>query len=112
MLVVVVVVIIIAASMGGNKDQNGDALPDNNGSAEPANKPTITLEEFNNLTTGMTYEEAVAVIGGEGTVSSESEIAGIKTSLYTWEGEGGLGANANAMFQGGKLIQKAQFGLK
>ncbi len=32
--------------------------------------------------------------------------------MYMWEGSGSTGANANAMFQGGKLITKAQFGLK
>jgi hypothetical protein len=29
-----------------------------------------------------------------------------------WKGEGSSGANANFMFQGGKLNNKAQFGLK
>jgi hypothetical protein len=32
--------------------------------------------------------------------------------MYQYEGEGELGANASFTFQGGKLVNKAQFGLK
>lgn len=34
------------------------------------------------------------------------------TVMHMWEGEGQIGANANAMFQGGKMISKSQMGLK
>ncbi|MCE7937638.1 MAG: hypothetical protein DYG90_03375 [Chloroflexi bacterium CFX6] len=60
----------------------------------------------------MTYEEVVAILGEEGTVLSETDIAGIKTVMYQWFGTGSLGANMNAMFQNGAMIQKSQFGLK
>jgi hypothetical protein len=65
----------------------------------------------------MSYEEVVEIIGGQGEVLSESGTPGgtgmdIHTVMYTWEGESGFGANANAMFQGNKLMNKAQFGLK
>lgn len=101
-------------AQGTNMEENGitggKQRPD--GGTDEANNPTMTLAEFNSLKTGMTYDEAVKIIGGGGTLSSESEVAGIKTSMYTWDGEGDFGANANAMFQDGKLVQKAQFGLK
>jgi hypothetical protein len=32
--------------------------------------------------------------------------------MYRWDGAGMLGANLNAMFQNGKLVTKAQFGLR
>jgi hypothetical protein len=32
--------------------------------------------------------------------------------MYKYKGEGELGANANLMFQGDKLANKAQMGLK
>ena len=79
---------------------------------KPHNPPTISLAEFNSLKTGMTYEKVKSIIGGEGTVLAESDVAGIKTIIYMWEGEGSIGANANCTFQNGKLISKAQFGLK
>ncbi|NTV91008.1 MAG: DUF3862 domain-containing protein [Clostridiales bacterium] len=80
----------------------------------PANKPTMTKAEFDQLKSGMTYEEATAIIGGPGEVLSESGNAGDEyhTVMYQYKGEGGFGANANLMFQGNKLMNKAQMGLK
>ena len=80
----------------------------------PANKPTMTMAEFTQLKTGMSYEEATKIIGGPGEVMSESGSKGdpAHTVMYTYKGEGDLGANANLMFQGDKLMNKAQFGLK
>lgn len=60
----------------------------------------------------MTYQQAVDVIGLDGTVISESQVVGFKTVMLMWNGEAGTGANANLIFQNGKLIQKAQFGLE
>ncbi|RDC59772.1 hypothetical protein HME9302_00967 [Alteripontixanthobacter maritimus] len=80
--------------------------------AEPVNAPGMSAAEFAELQTGMSYADAIAVIGSEGELLSENEIAGTHTVMYQWEGESGFGANANAMFQDDKLIQKSQFGLE
>jgi hypothetical protein len=84
--------------------------------AEPKQeeKKGINKGEFDSIENGMTYEEVVKIIGVEGEVMSESGSAGeeFHTVMYTWDGEEGLGANANAMFQGGVMINKAQFGLQ
>jgi hypothetical protein len=74
-------------------------------------KTKVTLAQYEALATGMTLEEVVEQIG-EGTELSRVEIEGAPpTVVYQWEGEG-FGANMNATFQDGKLIGKAQFGLK
>ncbi|PLR79539.1 hypothetical protein CVD25_21820 [Bacillus canaveralius] len=75
---------------------------------------TVTLDEFNEVQNGMSYEEVVSIIGGEGTILSESGEKGsdLYTVMYEYKGESGLGANANFMFQGNKLQNKAQFGLE
>ena len=80
----------------------------------PANKPTMTMAEFAQLKDGMNYEDATKIIGEPGEVVSESGTKGdaLHTIMYQYNGEGDLGANANLMFQGNKLINKAQFGLK
>ncbi len=76
---------------------------------------SISLEEFNKIETGMTYDEVCGIIGGEGTLGSSVDIGvgdEYKTEIYQWTGDGSIGANANVTFQGGKVISKAQIGLK
>lgn len=75
----------------------------------PANGPEITAAEFGQLRTGMTMAQAEAIIGSAGEVQSETDMGGYRTVMVAWKGDG-MG-NANAMFQNGKMISKAQFGL-
>ena len=76
---------------------------------------SISLEEFNKIETGMTYDEVCDIVGGEGTLGSSVDV-GIgeeyKTEIYQWTGDGSIGANANVSFQGGKVVSKAQIGLQ
>ena len=74
-----------------------------------------SLEEFNAIKTGMTYQEVFDIVGSRGEVLSEVDLGlgdEYYTAMYTWDGEGSLGANANVTFQGGKVTSKAQFGLE
>jgi hypothetical protein len=71
------------------------------------------MENFKRLKNGMKYPEVVAILGKEGEELSSSDVGGTSTVMYRWDGdEGGFGANMNAMFQNGKMVSKAQFGLK
>lgn len=76
------------------------------------NDPRITLAEYNSISTDMTYEEICKTIGSYGTELSSVDMGGYKTVVIMWEGIGMTGANANFTFQNGKLLAKAQFGLK
>lgn len=82
--------------------------------SEIANTNKITLEKFNQIQSGMTYQEVVDIIGEEGNILSESNIMNdeqYKTTMYYWYGQDGI-SNANVTIQGGKVISKAQIGLK
>lgn len=107
-LIVIVIGAIAAASGSGNKTNNSNQT----NTAVEQKQEKLTLEKFNKIETGMTYDQVVEIIGEEGTVLSESEIANIKTTMYSWYGEGSIGANANITFQNGKVTAKVQFGLK
>jgi hypothetical protein len=72
----------------------------------------VTMANYLRLSEGISYEEAVRILGRNGVEMSRSDLAGTTTVMYTWEGSGSLGANMNAIFQDGKLVTKAQFGLK
>ncbi|MBJ7987797.1 DUF3862 domain-containing protein [Bacillus cereus] len=80
----------------------------------PKNKPGISKAEFDQIQNGMSYDEVKTIIGSDGEVLSENGQAGeqFHTIMYKWDGEKGFGANANFMFQEGKLQNKSQFGLK
>lgn len=107
-LVVVLLGVIVGVSGSDNKSDNATQT----GTTTIQKEEKLNLEKFNKIETGMTYEQVVEIIGEEGTILSESEIANIKTAIYSWYGEGSIGANANITFQNGKVTAKAQFGLK
>ena len=68
------------------------------------------MAEYNRLQTGVTYQQAVQIIGESGQEISRSDLAGIVTVMYGWSNPNG--SNMNAMFQNGGLVNKAQFGPK
>lgn len=78
------------------------------------NDEYITMDEFNQIQAGMSYQDVVNIIGSTGELLSSVDIgdAQYKTEMYSWEGKGSVGANANVMFQGGIVSSKAQFGLE
>ena len=82
---------------------------------EGENPPTITMAEYDQIEIGMTYFQVCDIIGGYGELLSEADLglgSEYAVEMYMWEGEGSIGANANIMFQGGKVTSKAQFGLE
>ncbi|WP_260867069.1 hypothetical protein [Paenibacillus sp. Y412MC10] len=86
-----------------NSDQN-----------EQQNIPTISKQEFNEISNYMTYDQVCEIIGGSGELISEVGDPGSKfhTKMYSFIGEGRNGANANFTFQAGRLVAKAEFGLE
>lgn len=76
-----------------------------------AESEKATKAEYDQLKTGMSYEEAALILGSDGEELSSNELGGYKTVMYKWKGNG-LGANMNATFQNDKLVSKAQMGLQ
>jgi Beta-lactamase inhibitor (BLIP) len=68
----------------------------------------VSLEQFNKIQNGMTYEQVTEILGGEGELSSTAGDA----KMYSYAGKGDIGANAILSFQANKLINKTQMGLK
>ncbi len=80
-----------------------------------SNNSKISMEEFNSINEGMTYNEVCEIIGGEGEQLANIDLGlgdELITESYKWEGEGNADANAVIMFQGGKVVTKSQSGLE
>lgn len=72
----------------------------------------ITLEEYNKIEAGMTYDEVCEIIGSKGSDTANSSVNGYTVKIVTWYGNGTLGSNANVTFENGKVTGKAQVGLR
>ena len=81
-------------------------------STAPKNAETISYAEYTKIETDMTYEKVCEIIGSYGYEMARTEMAGYQTVIVGWEGEGSIGANANVTFQNGKVVAKAQSGLR
>jgi hypothetical protein len=89
-----------------SSDRSGRFVPPSVPLAPP---PVVSKAKYDSISEGMSYEQVKGIIGASGEELSRSDLAGIKTVMYQWMNPNG--SNMNAMFQNGKLIQKAQFGL-
>lgn len=69
----------------------------------------ITLEKFNQIENGMSYDEVVEIIGVEGTVLTSIELDGTITT-YEWYAKGAL-SYATVTFEDGVVTSKMQIGL-
>jgi hypothetical protein len=80
--------------------------------APPRRDPAlgVTARAFSRISTGMTYAEVISLIGEVGEEASRVELGDVETVMYMWKNRDG--SNMNAMFQNGKLVSKAQAGLK
>lgn len=96
----IVIIGIVAFSNGSNNKDNDDD-----------NKCYITLDKFNKIQSGMSYNQVKEIVGCEGTVVSESEYMGTKMTIYSWYGKDGI-SNANINIENDKLLNKSQIGLK
>lgn len=78
--------------------------------AAPFVNDKITMAQFQQIQTGMTYAQVVEILKRDGEELSRSELGGTLTIMYSWKNSDF--SNMNAMFQNDKLTTKAQYGLK
>lgn len=70
-----------------------------------------TLAKFSALTPGMSYSQANSLVGVAGTLVSSTNIPNAGSAeVYAWDASDG--GRMTAMFEDGKMISKAQVGLK
>lgn len=74
----------------------------------------VTVDQFNELQTGMTYEEVTKLLGGEGELVSEFGLEDDRyySAMYAYPGKGDKYAEVTLTFENGRLENKSQYGLK
>ena len=70
----------------------------------------VTIEKFNQIETGMTYQQVVDIIGEEGILSTESSYGSQTMKVYGWYASNGI-SNATVSFTNNKVTAKSQIGL-
>lgn len=70
---------------------------------------TISLAKFNQIQTGMTYEQVKQLAGGDGKLQNQSEAGGMSMRMYTWDGDKPV-SWVNVQFTNGQVTSKAQAG--
>ena len=83
-----------------------DQMPGGSGSPPVV---LITRQEFDRLTPQMRQTTVAAVLGGEGTLRSLTEIGSIETTVRSWQNPDG--SNIQVTFQNDRLVSKVQSGL-
>jgi len=79
--------------------------------AAPPNEPTITLDEYDQILTGMTLDQLVAIIGSQPATAQDFSFGGQTTTSFSWNGSA-FGTSASFGFENGALRSKFQFGLR
>ena len=115
-VVIMVIAIVGETQTSTNNTQTSSSVNESEVQTTENEKTTtkdvkVTLEQYNQIKDGMTYEEVVEIFGGKESTSSESEIAGIKSEIKTWNGNGTFSV-ATIGFTDGEVSSKSQTGLE
>lgn len=102
----VMVAVVVSCSLG--KKDGATKTPATTPESQSAS--SLTLEKFNQLQDGMKYQDAVRILGSEGTETSSFSSGGTKTITYKWEGE--KYARVTVTFKNDALTSKIQMNVK
>jgi hypothetical protein len=114
-----VIVIACCGDLGGEREEpSAPVAPAPAEPAAPAPAPVpeaptggVTLANFTEVQTGMTYAEVCEIFGCPGELTMQTEIMGMTSEMYSWDASSGFG-NCTISFMNGEVQSKAQFGLE
>ncbi|HKX26418.1 MAG TPA: DUF3862 domain-containing protein [Blastocatellia bacterium] len=78
-------------------------------SPSPVLRTGVTLQDFEKLQTGMSYQEVTEILGSPSKEIRRSETTAYTTVTYLWGGD--QAGSVKVVFQDDKLIEKSQYGL-
>ncbi|MDV3429483.1 MAG: DUF3862 domain-containing protein [Bacillota bacterium] len=107
--VIIAIVITSALWRGGKPETKVPTKTNNNPTKKAEQASKITYDNFLKINMGAKLKDVTGLLG-EGSEQSSSEVGGIKTVMYTWNGPGI--SNMNVTVQNGAITGKAQAGLQ
>lgn len=72
---------------------------------------TVTMDQYNQVETGMSYDEVKTIMGGDGSVMSDTTLADQHSVIYSWSGSA-LGSSCTVTFINDAVSSKSQAGLE
>ena len=89
------------------------ANPDYEGYTGVPNLGKVTLAQYDEIKTGMSYSKVCEIFGDDGIMAGEIDLGfGLEyETIYMWEGASVIGANVKITFRNGKVTEKEQIGL-
>lgn len=99
-------------STAQTSEPQSTAQPDTTQQQQKNASGKISLAMYEQIDTGMRYEDVIALIGAKPSSESTMDLMGATTVMCSWWGEGDIGANAMIYFQDGVVSSKSQAGLK
>ena len=115
-LSILTVLLLSSLAFIGCSGADSKTTTDNNSQNQIETKSTeglISLDQYNQINEGMTYEEVKAIIGSDGTAGTEIGKPGdaVHSISYNWTGSE-IASFATLTFTNGELQLKFQTGLK
>ena len=105
----------ISTAFGGTETDTNTNTNSTNSNNESVMKETdecyMTIEKFNQINTGMSYDEVKNIVGCDGKLSTESSVGDQTMKVYYWYAEDGI-SNATFSFYNDVLSAKSQIGLE
>ena len=95
-----------AEDSDASASDSGDSGSSSSDAAESSN---ISMDKFNKMELGMSYEDVKEIMGSEGNQTSMTKSGSYESASYDWKGE--KYARIMVRFQNGDLVYKSQSGL-
>lgn len=107
-VIVILLILIIKAMASGGDTSSNKTTSNSSGNTSTTTKKDdkkYSMDKFNQITMGMTYDQVKKVLG-DGTEDSSSGDGDEKTVTYSWKNDDG--SNITVEVQGNKVVTKAQ----
>lgn len=110
---VIISLVFCAILIFGSQVDNSSYISEESSSSQSTSSTTtsLSMEKYNQIKTGMSYQDVVRIFDKQGKEDQRMEANGIKHVVYSWEETGFSPKAIIVMFENNKVVGKSQLGL-